>query len=152
MREFLRFWISRYFQRFRRVSSPRIGFPASSGRHVFYSVFEFVFIFCTGLCPCICMWSCAQDCTCTMPVKNVCTSVVSFLYKCHACDVVYYCFIICVCSVRTLLQVLYPTFRLRLAFGLSIPNLRVAFSLRALMLRLVGESSAQRFPTNSARV
>ena len=37
-----------------------------------------------------------------------------------------------------------------LASWLFILNLQVVFSLRALMLRLVGESSAQRFPANSA--
>jgi len=44
---------------FRLVSSPRFGFPASSGRLVLYLVFVFifvfVFVFCIGLCPYICM-------------------------------------------------------------------------------------------------
>ena len=30
-----------------------------------------------------------------MPVMNVCIRVVYFLYICHACDVVFYCFIPC---------------------------------------------------------
>jgi len=53
---------------------------------------------------------------------------------------------------QTLLQVVYPAFELCSVSGVSIPILRVVFSLRALMLRLVGESSAQRFPANSARM
>jgi len=86
-----------------------------------------------------------------MLVTDAYTIVVYFLYICHACDVVYYCFIICMCSTLTLLQVLYLAFELCSTSGLSIPSLRVAFSLRALMLRLVGESSTKLFPANSAR-
>ena len=73
---------------------------------------------------------------------NACNRVVYFLYICHAYDVVYYYFIICVCSTLTLLEILYSAFELCSAFELSIPHLRVAFSLRALMLYLVGESNA----------
>jgi len=42
-----------------------------------------------------------------MPVIYACTRVVYFLYLCHACDVVYYYFSICVCLTLTLMQVLY---------------------------------------------
>jgi len=69
---------------------------------------------------------------------NACTRVVYFLYICHAFDVIYYYFIICVYSTLALLLVLYPAFGLLSASGLSIPNIRVAFNLRALLLHLVG--------------
>jgi len=85
-------------------------------------------------------------------MTNACISVVYFMYTCHAYDVVYYYFIICVCSALILLQVLYLAFELRSSSGRFIPNLRIAFSLRALLLLLVGESSTQRFPANYTQV
>ena len=142
-------WIPGFRTVFRNLGDcPRLdtrlvlGLPTSLRRLVLYFVFGFIFIFCIRLCPYICMWSSAQDCTYTIPVMNTCTSVVSFLYKCHVCDVVYYLFIIRMCLTLTLLQVLYPTFGLRSASGLSIPNLQVACSLQALMFHQIGESSA----------
>jgi len=53
----------------------------------------------------------------------------------------------CARVVLTSRAVLYPG--LHSASGLSISNLRVAYSLRALMLRLVGEPSTQRSRANS---
>ena len=130
------FWdsgTSRLFWRFRQVSSPCFGFPRFIRSTCIYSVFEFVFIFCIGLCPYTCMWPSAQDCICTMPVTNACTSVVSFLCKCHACDVVYYFFIIYMWLTLTLRQVLYP------ALGCIQPPaltaLQFHFSFRALNSR-----------------
>jgi len=38
-----------------------LGFPALSGRHVFYSMFN---VFCIGLGPCIDVWPSANDWTC----------------------------------------------------------------------------------------
>ena len=63
-----------------------LGFPASSGRHVFYSMFLCTLYWAESLY--LCMAECQYlDMYCS--VTNACTRVVSFLYIYHACDVLY---------------------------------------------------------------
>ena len=126
--------ISRLFRRFfRQVSSP--SYWVSPLRRVdcilgelcifsSYLYFWCVIVFCI-LCISIFKF------TYIIPVMNAYTRVVYFLYVCHTFDVVYYCLIICVYSTLTLLQVLYPAFRLHSSSGISIPNLglRLTFGL-----------------------
>ena len=63
-----------------------LGFPASSGRHVFYFMFSCIMYWAESLY--LCMAECQYlDMYCS--VTNACTRVVYFLYSYHACDVLY---------------------------------------------------------------
>ena len=46
-------------------------------------------VFFIRLCPYICMWPSAHDCTRIALVTNACTRVVYFLHMYHACDVLF---------------------------------------------------------------
>ena len=108
--------ISRRFQKLGECPRLDLGFPALSGWCVFYFLFEYVLYWAVRLylyvaeCPWLYMY---------ILVTNACTRVVHFLYIYHACDVTYYCLIICVWLTLTLLQVPYPVSGLCSGSGFS---------------------------------